>query len=434
MYTIDWGIFFLIILCNCLLFVITYFKIPNGIRRIYYFFTILPTVIYSGIGLSYKEINNNFLIKYLLYSSVLMITMFISFKSKGKSKFEFNLDQKPTQINMDSSIYLISKIGAIIFLVTYIIFLIIPEIRLYQIIKPPSPTVINIYERMQFNKKNTILDLAQLIRTFCIPLFMIFLYYQFKNGKKIKVILLILSWIYLAYLSVEYIGRYEMVIYVMFVFYVITMSKKLNIKAKFKQYAILATLFTLFMPLLLTYQYFRVGKNPININFIDAAKELLFYETDFPKYYHLIPNMIGQMTPLNYLLFFILLPIPSAIFKSKAIIIMSANKIFTTNILGLEWGQAGYSGLLPTIFGESILIFGVNFYLLHAILLGLLITSLCKLLEKKDNLVFCNIYFAVSAISIARGGSQGYFGLAINSLFAFFIFSYLIKLYKNKIS
>lgn len=416
---------------NSVIFLTFYFKIPKGIRRLYFVFTLVPIFVYSGIGLSYKEIDNQFVLHYLLYTTILMFTMHqVLRKKKSIRKPNHKLNKLIGLDKNSQRIFLYT--GTTLFYLTFVVFLIVPEMRLWQIFAPPLPTVLNGYERIIFGQSNAILDLAQMFRIMLLPVFMIFLFTLVKNGRKINAVFFVLIWIYLEYLSISYIGRSELLIYLLFIFFVLVISPNFKINIKARHYLFISILFILLVPLLVAYQYVRVDKMVLDLGFIDSIKELFFYETDFPKYYKMISAMNGQITPLNYFLFFVLLPIPSILFKAKGSLVLSANKVFTTNILGLNYGARGYSGLLPSIFGEGVLIFGEYFYFIHAIIIGLFVSYLCKVLENEENLSILNVYFAVSCISIARGGSQGFIGTVINSLYVYFLFTFFIKQYIRK--
>ncbi|MDD3106471.1 MAG: hypothetical protein PHP65_01520, partial [Bacilli bacterium] len=84
-----------------------------------------------------------------------------------------------------------------------------------------------------------------------------------------------------------------------------------------------------------------------------------------------------------------------------------------------------FSIYLPSILGESFIIWGVSFYWLHAFLLGIMTGTTGLLLTKYRQLLFYSFFIVFRALAIGRAGSQGYISLIINGsllLIVLFIF------------
>jgi hypothetical protein len=182
------------------------------------------------------------------------------------------------------------------------------------------------------------------------------------------------------------------------------------------------------IPFLLWYEKFRIGGSLSDISLTESFKELIFKETDYPKYYEYINiYMNGNISAIKYLLWLIFLPIPFPLKPTLAL-----NTIFSEMILGISKGSYRYYVLLPSLLGESFLIYGKYFYWIHAIVIGVVIASICKFMEKHRCLTFNNIYYSIYILTIARGGSQGYLGYIINSSMPIVLAIIMINLANKK--
>lgn len=442
---INVGTLTIMIIGNGLVFWLTYRRLPKDIFSIYYLLIALTTFVYSGFGMCYKSIGADYLWKYMIFYTVYLLTMYfcrqshLRFKNRKIILSMANSSKRSIDncIN-DTETLSISKynsgyfsIGIIncltaVFILTYLIFLIVPTNRLYMLFSPPTSTVIGGYDRIALANSNSILDLATTIRSLTLPFFMLFLKRKFDQRKHIITVVYILIWLYLQFLSECYIGRSELIVFILFALVIIENRKRNKFFISNKFLTIAAILVVLAVPLLLSYQYARQGQHISTNSYTDAFNLLASIELMFPQYYCKLTSMMELFSPLKYFAWLLFLPIPSLILPQKGEITLLINRVFSTQILGVAYGKAGYTGLLPSVFGESILLYGENFYFIHAIVLAIMIYGLYKLLLKYPELEILNLYFAISSLTIARGGSQGFFGTAVNALFFYVV---ITKLY-----
>lgn len=415
-YTVDYFVLGIIILCNALLFGLLYLNITQGIRRIYFILCSIPVCIYSGIGNAYQEIGSEYLFKYLLFSSLLMLSLFVVFKlSRTPNIIDFCHREENTSTPWIYAVF------SILFLMTFFVYLLFPEIRLYHLWAPPAANVIGGYERIDYNKSHFILNLASALRPLLLPFFMINLQLLKEKRKNISIFVWIVSWVYLYYLSQEYISRYELLVFLLFAGILLSSRVYWNYQMTRKHFIMIVAIFLLVTPFLVNYQYIRQGLEIPNIDYVEAFLYLGGIETDFPKYYFDIEHLSSQVSPLRYFLWFLLLPVPSIIYADKAEASVAINQVFSSNYLNLERGASGYYGLVPSIFGESMLIYNSDFFWIHALFLGIVIARICVALENIPELSTLNLYYAVNVIALARGGSQGYFGPIILTIFFFLL-------------
>lgn len=435
---INYVVLFSMILVNGGLLLLTYRKIPQNSRRVYYLCSIISMFIFSGFGISYKEIGHEYLYEYILFSSIFIITLFLIMKSdKNSQVLDFISDKinAPIELdrNKDSMQYnRLFVVCTVLFYLTFLIFLVVPEMRITQLWNPPSATVIGGYERISIEQDNKILDIALMMRTALLPFFMVHLNNLKKRRSNIWIVILVLLWIYLYFLSQSYISRYELVVMLIFLFVLLTAKKSEKLYISRRQLLIIAIALIISVPALLSYQYTRIGDTINDLTFGQALSELIGIELQFPKYYASAIILSEQISPLAYFLWFILLPIPSLLLPNKGALTIQLNRVFSSFILGINYGASGYYGLVPSILGEAFLLYGQYFFWIHAIFLAIMLGCICKILEKSSELSAFNLYIAIYSVAIARGGTQGYFGMVINSLIFYIVFRWLLISYNKR--
>lgn len=433
---LEISVLIIILMCNVLMFFLCISQIPKGMRRVYFVFSTVPIFFYSGLGIAFDTIENDYLGKYILFSSVFMITLSFVLKKRITLMNEKKISENLELVTLhESSLSIheyeiknkwIFNIGTFIFFMTLFIFLIIPEIRVHQLWSPPTSLVKDIVGRREAIKSNTILNIALMLNTVFLPFFMVKLWDLKQNKRRLSMLALVGLWVYLEFLQEAYLGRYEMILYSMFVFLILTLNTKERFDISKKQISLILTAIVISVPYLLTYQYSRIGMSMTNFSFADAIVELMTIEVLFPKYYPETSYLSSAISPISYLLWILILPIPSFIFPDKSQLGVLINQQFSTFILGVDYGSDDYYGLLPSILGEGILIYGDYFYWIHAVFLATFIGFLCKVMERKPELIILSLFFAIKTITIARGGTQGYIGLVVNSLFIYFLMEFLI--------
>ena len=232
-----------------------------------------------------------------------------------------------------------------------------------------------------------------------------------------------------------YIGRTDILIFVIFLIFVLFGFKYDLEKIKIRFLLIPLFIFGLLIPFFLSYQYSRTGRT-VDLSF-EAINDFIKFEIEFPKYYDQILSFKEKFPWFNYILFFILLPIPSIILRSKSSLIISTNVFFTETITGVKYGTNGYSGILPTLYGESLLVFGPHFYFIHAIIVSFILIVFLNYVSRNKNLRYFYLYLIVYCFTLARGGSEGFFGVLINytiGYLAFKLFAFLFVPQTLKIS
>lgn len=397
---------------------LAYFTARTPIQKMYIIFLSIAIIVYSGIGLSYNDFGRGYTIKFFIFYLFIFLTI----------AFIFNL--KLTKKSIIVKKYLSNRLllfFVIGFYFVYFVRLVYPEFQLLNLIKPPIPTIQDIFNRMSAQRSAPLLEVIRLVSIISFPFFMIFLQRKMFQGKWKLVISLIVIWIYLEYVSLGYISRYEIMLYIFFIFLIFVNRDKKYYSINKRNIMFMGIILLSLSPFLLAYELFRLGVINTDINIVDSITNLIFKETDYARYYEASANMHQSNLWAKYFYWIATLPIPSAIAGPLKDNLFLINKYFTETYTGIYYGDIGYSVILPSIFGESLILYGKHFFWIHGIFLGMFFGLVCRMFEKNKELSLLNVYFAVQLIAIGRGGTSGIIGSIVNHMIFYIAITYFIK-------
>lgn len=425
-YEIDLLRFLVMIIPILVYFLVLNSYLKKKIHKVYFTFFFLTIFIYSGVGISYKEIGYDNVFSFILFIILSMTSMFIVFKIKFKLNYKDKKDSRETSFFKTRSLIIV----VLLFFSVYFIRLMIPDFNLHLIFNPPQNDILNIFQRMNDLRGLLILELFRLLNISTLVFFMIFLQ-RLKNRKKISwVIILLLLWVYFEFITLGYMSRYELVTYALFILIIFINKNNDEYGVGKKHILLFGLVFVLIMPVLLAFESSRMGISIDNVDFYKSIMTLFFKETDYPKYYSFAEGLHNKSLWSRYFYWILTLPIPSLLAGSLKDNIFILNQFFTEHLTGILYGSQGYSVILPSIYGEALLLYGQYFYWIHAIFIGVFFGLTCKLLEKNNDLKLLNLFFAVKILSIGRGGTTGIIGSIIN----FLIIYYLVIIILNMIN
>lgn len=419
MYIIDYYILFFIIGFTGIIYLISHLLTQQGHRRLYLLFISCSILIYSGIGISFKQIENKYLVNYIFFLTVLLLTInfiFIMSKSeryKYKIRYSNILD---TSLEKYTNFYFTLSVIYILALLTH---LFIPVYRVNHLWNPPSPSILDIFDRRELIRINKILYFANFINLSLRPFFFLYLYKLKVLRKHFSLFIWVFLWFYLDYLSIGYWGRHEIITHFIFLFLLFILDSERGYRFKTSHIMLILIIIVTIIPFLLGYESLREEKNLIETTFKDSFNNLFLKETDYPKYFSSIEYMTHFISPADYFRWLIALPIPSVIMPNK--FTLGINSFFSSALLGIPKGHYRYTVILPSVLGESFLIYNMNIYWVHAIVIGIITGFTCTLSERAKSLRVFNLYYAVQLLTIGRGGSQGFIGEVINSSFAIIV-------------
>lgn len=407
MYELNNKIIFFIIFYSVILYKISVLNLKRSNEKILILFSVISITLYSGIGMSFVDISNKYIFKYIIFLAFFVVSIRIGLRL-------FNKDNDNIYTNKFDEFCIRNikffKAMSIVFIFTLLIHLFLPTIRINQLWNPPKPTLINIFERSQVANNGIILNLADVFNIFLKPIFFIYLFILKQKDKYIKIGLWLIIWCYLNYLKIGYMSRNDMIILFIFITLIYGYDVKNKIRIKNKYIIFIGIMVLISIPFLLWYESFRLGANKEMLSFGESLKDLFIKECDYPKYY---PYITQTISPIKYILWLIFLPFPSMIFPWKPT--LGINTIFSQLILGIQRGSSGYYVLLPSILGEGFLIYGDRLYWIHAIIVGIIIGIVFSFISRYKYLTFFGLFYAIYILTIARGGSQGYIASIINS-------------------
>ncbi len=418
----NWLAFIVVLIVNLIIVVTSICLSKKKQDRIFLAILNFPIYLYSGFGLCLFEIDTRVVFLYLFFIGVLN-TVLVCFLNK-KTKIKIINHQKINLFFDSPKGVRFVNISVFIIFVSLIIQLLSLGIGIKEFVNFSIFDLRNIFEKVASTRENIITYIFSLIEKLLIPFLFIKIYILVENKKKLTAILLFLLWIYLDALKIGYVGRYKMVVFVLFLGYLIFVKKgALSIK---KIIPVLLILF-LAIPLMLAYEDYRQGRDFIlSTDFVSAAEKLIRKEVDYPQYYTKIIDA-DIMKPTDYFIWLATLSIPKEIISVNAI---SINTEFSFYITRLKPGDPYYSIILPSIFGEAIIIYGLFFSWFHGVFLGLFLAFFIRYYRRFKHLSFLTTYLIIHSISIGRGGSQGTIAYFINASLLFIIFSFLMKYIK----
>lgn len=404
-------------LAALLIFLISYKNTKGESQRTILTLLNISIYVYSGIGTCYKEVNNIYILYFLIFIASVDISIVLSFRHSRKHS---------TEITTIDYIYKRSPkllmMLSILMYIMIIINLIFPEVIIHKLWQPDLFTLMGFFERTEDIRNNNISYLTNIMKINLLPFFFMYLYYLKQEKKSIKVILLVTLWIYMDFTVIGYIGRYQMIIYSILLF-LIYFEKNGSVKKRF--WIIAGVIFLLTIPLLLAYESIRLGvlvNN--NSTYIEKFKILAQKESNYPQYYSFLSTLKIEGIIIQYFTWFFTLFIPKRIIPINQIVI---NDLFTFYISGLTRGMRGFCIYLPSILGEAILIYGDYFFWIHGLFIGITIGFLYNVFSKSKSLLFWNYYLAVNILTIGRGGTQGFFSTIISSMLLTVIVAFIVK-------
>lgn len=408
---------------------ITFFSIMlvrMKIHKTYIIFLSLGIYAYSGIGLSFLP-NAQYIFKYFLFYFCVFISyiVIVGLKTNETRRWQVKLAISSRHLT----------ILTIIFFSVYFVRLVHPDFLLYRLIFPPISSIDDIFNRREALRDTPILEIFRLLNISTLPFFMMKIGELFERRKHLTGILLVVLWIYLEYITLGYISRNEILVYIAFITMIIFNYNKTNISdygisAKMVLFGFVIAI--LMIPFLLSYESSRMGVQSNSISMIDSTKILFLKEFDYPKYFDFSLKINAMDNILKYFKWFVTLPIPRAISFGIKSNVFEVNRYFTENLTGVFYGNPRYSVVLPSILGESFIIYGRVLFWIHGIFIGSVIGLISVFLTLDNRIGTLNLYLSVLAITIGRGGTAGFFGLTINSLVLYFLLVLFLHLVEKK--
>lgn len=431
------GIGLLITIGSVLIILFFSRKEPINCRLIYILLGV-GIFLYSGIGIAYETVDNKYLIPYFefLLSILCTIRIVLHLKSNGKFPTLYRttlIETFDQELDVASDSKVVKGL-AVVFIMTSVVYLFVPTFRLLDFFRPRFANIItsNVYATNAAYNSNVVLKIASTLNILCMPFFLLFLQELLKNGKRWKAIGLAILWIYLEFLEKNYLGRYKLVIYFLFIFSIANFVRKDGIKLEIRKLIILGVIMALSVPLLYALIDIRAGGTFQRLSFNNALNMLLESEIYYPTHYQQCSSIFESngSLGLNFLLYLVCLPIPSIIFPGKPTV--NASFYLTYAVSGRWFGAANYASSLPSVVGEGIIIWGESFVWLHGVVLGIFIGLIFKYLMRYKSLTIIYIYYLVNLLIVGRGGAESYMSGLINGTVYLIMWAVILKRYRRQ--
>lgn len=417
----------LIFTSSVLLFLYVLYNFENDlIYKYFYLSFVVGFSIYSGIGIitEHTYIEDNallYIIQFILFMLLFIIGSIIVRKIKFKN-FTLDLDNilNPKFILFMASIYII----------TYVYRCIFSGVSIYDFVNIKD-LFIN-YKSTAFsirvNRRNNSLFnfITNQVASLTMPFFFIHLYNIRK--KHLKFIVIYLIPVILRLLADGYLSRNRIAVHILFL--LIFIIKEELISKKNSKRLLLVSL-PILLIIFANLEFVRSGAVMGYSNFSMVSK-MLASEFGYPKYYDYCNKMSSDYNTINYLIYILIVWIPSNVYKYIGIEVPNLAYEFTEKITGLAYGQSNnYYILLPSVLGEAIILFGNKLACVYGFIYGVFSTTFLKILKSHKILYYYMVYFMLDFFRQFRGGSQYVITFWESQLVPFIIIVAILRLSKN---
>ncbi len=429
----------------------------TGLEKLCLIFLSIFTVIYSGLGISFRSVDKIYLFSFFAFFVFLLSGLCLGFRMLNIKK-EFRFINSLTGKNS-----IITNIVAIVYWLILIVRLVYPVNKFMKLLNP-SISVIDVFSNQIASRENMIVYLLGILILLIRPVYYIFLIkmksnilpsllifleiyigvaingYMGRSGAIVNVLLMILVFVYKrGYSEDKAENRMKYTKFKLFPKIVLLKSRKrkiVNLKdensyliAK-RVFTIIAIVVILMAPLLFEYQYYRLGAHNQTTSIIDKINGLMEIEFSFPKLYNYASISSENHSPIEYFKWLVTLIVPKQLLPVGEVILI--NYKFSSSILGIEYGEPGFYVFLPSVLGEAIMLYGNYLVFIHGFILGIIIGAFLSFYQKSKSLLLWNIYVVCQLIFMPRGGSQGTISLFINGSLLLFLFAFIDVLYPKK--
>lgn len=376
---------------------------------------------YSGWGIAYKNVPDEYIIIYTIFILTLGIPFLIFRKPlKSKDKELCAFDRK--LLNGSKTLEGV----AIIYLLLNLIPLIYPDFKLFDIFRLK---VGSIHTLRDATKGYFLLSLSNTLSILIAPFFYAFFTVQQKlHPKSKKPIIFFIILIILQFGRFNYIARNEMLLDIVNIIMILYCVKGFKFKFSLKIITVICGVIIVIIPFLYLYTFIRMGATYTgDTSFANMTDLLVKSEFYYPNFYEDILRKSTSFKEdiIDFINYIICLPIPNAIWPTKPG--YHAISSFTQSFTGLERGDTGFFILLPSIIGEALIYGGKYLFWLFSLISGYIIALIYRYLCSKKTLTYYTFFIIVYAFTYARGGTMGLLPMLINGSICLFVFDLIIS-------
>ena len=428
----------IIIIGTMIILLLSCYKCATEVKLMFIILT-AGIFVYSGLGISQTSVNNIYTIHYFIFLIVLLFTIRLIcsrrvFFTFGKSVYNSERRERLAD-RIEKSLDGMNKaiiLFTVLFFVAHLFNMVYPTNRLFSMFNFSNFTSRGIHARRAEHNSYVLLKLTDTISTATLPFFFVYLYNCAIGIKRKKIFgfILCIFWIILEFGEYNYLSRYELVIYLGFIVMYFIVCKYKEIKIDKKTIAFIGVAVIILIPALVSFTDVRLGRSVTHLSFSESLSALLEDESNYPKYYDICIQNSGLVDPIQYLLWIIFLPIPSALWSGKPVVQIAYS--FTGLFYSTSVTASNYSNLLPSVLGESFLIFGQYLFWVEAIILGIVIGIYFNYFIQSKKLSLLTAYMLLMLATIGRGGSQSYISVIINGSIVLILWIYIAKIIRKR--
>lgn len=393
-------------------------------------FLCIGYVFYAGYCIFIFDLPIYYLWMYLIFSFIFFVTLNLSYKllyKVGISSGAYFGDFFDVYLNKkNKNIIIFLYVGLSVYPLLF------PEFRIFDLFNPPIPDLKYSFE-LQFEniEKPLFSSLVDLIKQLLLPFFLIALY---SRSKKILFPFLVLTLVfYIEYVVSKYKSRGQLIVnYFPLLFFYWCNFKE-------RRWLVISIGLVLIPSTLLLFNFYEIYRldSAATIGQFDVWKSgehIIRVETGFVDSVGVpLIESGARVDLLDYFKWIVTLPIPKFLFGDIAG--ARINTEISEIILDVGRGGTGFYIVLPGLIAESVYIYGVNFFWLHALMLGILMAFLLRLFGGNEEFIYLIGYiFALAMYNLNRGGIASFLPQIINQLFLLYVIfaAYKFKLIQKK--
>lgn len=415
-FSLFWALFIIAIMV-CIYKLVALF-INSKKNKIIWLVAVISICFYSGIGIAYSTISKKYIGELALYLIVLGIS-FAFF-----TKYDLRIDnhslyacknQGYYELSQDKREFWNSDFASRLFITVLICYFILRIGSLIYPVNKLSSLTLS-YSTSSDGENNSILNsLASYIK----PMAYVGYVFAFKKVRYVAIFLFFDQFITL--LATGYLSRH-MIIEVFIICLLLYFNNDLSdayISNSKKKRRIIITLIIV-LPIVF---YLMIYLMTIRTTGNDSWTIMSFVESeiDYPKHYDSINFLASQyMTAKDMLLHILDSFIP---FIHTPGYTSNLNIWFSEQVSGVSSNLSWFSILLPSILGESKLIFGQYFFWAHAIIISFMMSMITRITKDNPKLIILYYYYLTCVMKAARAG---YVEISRTVIFNIIVFSLFI--------
>ena len=383
---------------------------------------ILGFTFYNGFAISTTEAPTYMIVGYFLF--IIALIAGFRFGAVLAHPLGVTIARNATPVLSEFAEGRMARQMILFYFILIFITLVVPTFKVHLLLAPPNPDIRALFDARFTESRGAIGAMIAIFTALTKPLYYLALYrYRHRLG---LLAALVLAPLYMQYVRDAYIGRYEILFSLIYIF-MMAWAFKPRWRTALGLGALLA------LPVLATlahaYTFTRLGNSADYSGSADALLSLLEAETMLPIEIGIPLVESGQRGSLiGYVVWLLTLPIPG--FLKSGLPIMLVNYEISEIVLGRPPGSQGFYVVLPGLIGESMFLYGKEFYLLHPLTIGLIIGMFAAILQNIPRMNAL-IYFVVILFffNLNRGGVASVMPVLINGflLFGIIVFFAILR-------